>query len=1110
MYLRWTCTALLLAFVCFFWAVTTFAQQPPEFRGLWADGFNSAFKTPSQVTQYIADARAGHLNAVVAEVRKRGDAYYNSNFEPKASDILSTFDPLQDLITKAHDTSGGKARIEVHAWIVSYPIWNNLTNAPPQVDHPYNLHPDWLSETSTGSLWDGNNYVFDPGHPEVQKHIYNVAMDIISRYDVDGLNLDYIRYSSKSWGYNPVTVQRFNTLFNRTGNPATTDAAWLQFRRDQVTALVRKIYLNAAAAKPMVKISADTICFAPGVTTDSAWLSSSAAYTDKLQDWRGWMQEGILDLNLPMMYFDQTVYPTAWANWSLFAKDRSFNRHVALGLGIWLNTISDTAFQIRTVRNNTPSGNHADGASLYAYSDTNNENVSRADFFNALITPTVYDTNPTPAFVDVVAPPEMPWKTAPTKGHIKGFVLAMGDNAPLDGARVVLSGGASRTQTNDATGFFGFVDLNPGSYTLTITFPGYNAASTNVTVSAGLVTTADVYLSASTAPIITFQPQNVTILPGSNATFSVTATGALPLSYRWKFNGANIAGATASSYTRTNVTFSHAGAYTVTVTNALGSTNSTPAILTVVTTAIPPILITQPLSKIGLAGNNITLQATADGTAPFSWRWRKNGANVSGATSSSLFLSNMTPASAGNYTVIVTNTAGAVTSAVATVSVHYALNLSFAGGGTGMLSKSPDAPSYAPGTVVTLTASNGFTGWTGDASGSANPLSVTMNSHKNLAANFTGVEVIVDNTAANVVGTWNTGTTAGFWGSNYHWKGPGTGNSHLTFRPSLPVAGKYNVYEWHVIGSNRAVDGPHVVSYNGGSATHIINQTTGGSTWNLLGTYPFLAGTNGYARIHDGYTTGVALMADAIRFLFVHPPVILTPPQGDTILAGANATFSVTAVQATSYQWRFNSGNISGATGSSYTRTNAQISHAGNYTVVVTGPGGSVTSSVAALVVGALPSFTAHPASQTNSTGSNVLFSATATGSAPLEYQWRFGGSELPNATSATLTLTNAQLADAGIYSVVVRNPWGGALSSNALLTLLRPTTLQSTFLFENGQIRVQLNGEPGFTNVVESSSTLTNNWTPLTNLVLTNGAAEFLEPSTNAPSRFYRARRLP
>ena len=429
--------------------------QTNEFRGLWVDAFNTGFKTSAQVSQLVADARSGNYNALIVQMRRRGDAFYNSNFEPKNSEVSpSTFDPLADLTTKAHDTSGGRQRIEVHAWIVSFPIWNSTNTIPSSPSHPYRQRPEWLTQESNGNKWDGSNFFLDPGHPEVQRHTFNVAMDIISRYDVDGLNFDYIRYSGKTWGYNPVSVARFNQRFGRSGLPATTDTSWLQFRRDQVTSLVRKVYLHAAAIKPQVKISADTICFAPGVTTASQWTNSAEAYTDKLQDWRSWTEEGIIDLNIPMMYFDHVQYGGAWTNWSTFAKNHQFNRHTALGPGIYLNTVSNTFHQVRTARLPSPSTtNVARGLSFYAYSLSNDEGVSRANFLAALTqtnSAAVYDTSGSgPVFATKATTPAMPWKTSPTRGHLKGFAIQAGTTNGLDFAGVTITGPTNRTLRAD-------------------------------------------------------------------------------------------------------------------------------------------------------------------------------------------------------------------------------------------------------------------------------------------------------------------------------------------------------------------------------------------------------------------------------------------------------------------------------------------------------------------------------------------------------------------------------------------------------------------------------------------------------------------------------------
>jgi uncharacterized lipoprotein YddW (UPF0748 family) len=466
------------------------------------DAWSGDFASAAKCTQLISDARAGHFNALVVQVRRRGDAFYRSLLEPRNSGISASFDPLEDLISKAHDTSGGQARIEIHAWIVTYNIWNNQFT-PPAVStppHPYNAHPEWLTRDASGATWDGSNYALDPGHPGVQQHTRDVAMDLVARYDIDGLNWDYVRYAGSNWGYNETAVARFNALTGRAGIPSSADDAWKQFRRDQVTALVRRVYLDAIAIKPRIKLSADTITWAPGPTSDAAWYASSAAWNSVLQDWRGWMEEGILDLNLPMNYFDHGVRSGDYLNWSAFAKNHRFGRHVAIGPGLYLNAASNAIVQLREFRQASAAGNRADGVCGYVYKELNAGNaVPRAEFLAALTQPSALDAIHPPVFEAKATPPPMPWKTSPTHGHLRGFVELAADSARLDGATVRLSGPATRTLSTDANGFFGAVDLPAGSYSITATYPGLESATTHASITAGSVTSSTLALAQSAA-----------------------------------------------------------------------------------------------------------------------------------------------------------------------------------------------------------------------------------------------------------------------------------------------------------------------------------------------------------------------------------------------------------------------------------------------------------------------------------------------------------------------------------------------------------------------------------------------------------------------------------
>jgi endonuclease/exonuclease/phosphatase family metal-dependent hydrolase len=180
-----------------------------------------------------------------------------------------------------------------------------------------------------------------------------------------------------------------------------------------------------------------------------------------------------------------------------------------------------------------------------------------------------------------------------------------------------------------------------------------------------------------------------------------------------------------------------------------------------------------------------------------------------------------------------------------------------------------------------------------------------------------------------------------------------------------------------------------------------------------------------------------------------NPPSILTQPQPQVVPMGSNVTFTVEAsgTAPLRYQWRFNETNLAGATASSYTRTNALVAHAGEYSVVITNLFGNATSSPALLTVDSQPFIFTQPQNVTVPAGGSALFEVIATGAAPLGYQWRFGEFGLAGATTTQLTLTNTQSIHVGDYRVVVTNSFGSVTSTIATLTLDTPPSGTPTTL---------------------------------------------------------------
>jgi hypothetical protein len=168
----------------------------------------------------------------------------------------------------------------------------------------------------------------------------------------------------------------------------------------------------------------------------------------------------------------------------------------------------------------------------------------------------------------------------------------------------------------------------------------------------------------NTPPFITAQPAAAMVPVGSNAIFSVQATGYPIPSCQWKFNNTNISGATGFSLTITNVQMTNAGNYSVFISNVAGSTNSAAAVLTV-QPGTPPTIVTQPFGTSVPVGGTATFTVTASGSTPLSYQWSFNNTNLVNATNATLTLTGVQTTNAGNYSVAITNLYGATNSAPA-------------------------------------------------------------------------------------------------------------------------------------------------------------------------------------------------------------------------------------------------------------------------------------------------------------------------------------------------------------------------------------------------------------------------------------------------------------
>jgi len=529
------------------------AQMRSEYRAFWVDTFNTSLRTQADVQAVVDNTKLANANAIFAQVRRRGDSWYLNSLEPLPdfAGFEAGFDPLRALITTAH-----AARIEVHAFVIIGAIWNkNPTFEPtatlgPPTDprHVFNRHggydavtktivpgPDnWLTRTllpdgAAGVSFQGhrfgNDFWIDLGHPAASAHTVDVLMHLVRNYDIDGLHLDRIRYpeisvsgqtpaTGTSIGYNAVNVSRFQSHYGLTpaSTPPPGDPQWMQWRRDQVTNFVRRLYLNVIAERPEVRMSAALIVFGNGPVNESDW-EAAEAYWRVYQDWRAWTEEGIIDIAIPMNYKADSVASNAimFDRWNEWTKNHQYGRAAMIGMAGASpnNSVQDLLRQTRRALAPSSKGNRAAGVIYFSMA---NSNAGRtfAEFASALKTGRSGSTqfedpvaNPVGIFSEPALIPDFRWKSAPAKGHLKGFARRA-DGTPLDTASVTIEHAATATTRNtqsDGGGFYGSVDLEPGRYIVKAVLGGTTLYGCGADVMAGSVTTIDLGAD-TTRPVI--------------------------------------------------------------------------------------------------------------------------------------------------------------------------------------------------------------------------------------------------------------------------------------------------------------------------------------------------------------------------------------------------------------------------------------------------------------------------------------------------------------------------------------------------------------------------------------------------------------------------------
>ncbi|MDB6110726.1 MAG: hypothetical protein JWR69_2476 [Pedosphaera sp.] len=601
-------------------------------------------------------------------------------------------------------------------------------------------------------------------------------------------------------------------------------------------------------------------------------------------------------------------------------------------------------------------------------------------------------------------------------------------------------------------------------------------------------------------PLLVRPPIGGTFFTGRDLVLKAKAVGNSPLSFQWFRNGGALPGATTETLALPPAQFSDAGNYQLVVSNALGVAQSVSVPVTIVDS--PPVLMSQPVSRFAYYGSPFSVGASVIGSGPLQLQWLQNGVPAASGTNDLVF-DRALAQHAGSYQLIASNSFGSVTSSVAQITFSRVVAW---GNGPSLTNAPVDLA------TVTSVASGYFHALAIQPDGTVAAWGTTANGATNVPAGLSNVVAVSGGGNYFSVALKNDGTVAAW----------GLGSSSQTNVP----AGLSNVVAVSAGGSHSlALRANGTVAAWGGNSSGQINVPAGlsnvvaiaaGSVHSLAlkndgsivgwGTFGKIPAATNVVAISAGYGQSLALQANGTVLAWSTGGAATSLPAGlSNVVAisaggGAQGLFHSVALKAdgTIIAWGNN--------------TFGQLNVPTEVTSAITISAGGGSS--LALLNDRSPVVTAQTFSRHVASGTNVTLAALAVGQPPLNYQWRFNGSNLPGATNPTLTLAGVNRSSRGNYSALVWNTLGLTNSRNAQLEVGGAVRLLSPVLNTGGGLSFGVQdsfggsltpGDLAWLEVQTSTNLL--DWTTLPNaLIYTNGALLLQDaPPTNRPAFFYR-----
>lgn len=281
------------------------ATAPAAMRGVWVTRWD--YRTEADVKRVIEQVASLGATDVFWQCRGQFDAFYRSSLEPWGQELFYDrkaeyardptkadpgFDPLAVAVTHAHAKG-----LRIHAWINVFPMWKGKT-APTDPRHPLNRNPGWRLHNDKNQPQPFNDHyvVANPTDPAVQDHIVAVCKDIVTRYKVDGLHMDYVRFVSDAldpkhlYPGDPASMTRYTRVTGKRVVATEDRAAFGDWIRTEITKVVTRIKTESVSARPGVTLTA------------AIWRRPELARDRFFQDAPAWLNAGTLDVGMPMIY----------------------------------------------------------------------------------------------------------------------------------------------------------------------------------------------------------------------------------------------------------------------------------------------------------------------------------------------------------------------------------------------------------------------------------------------------------------------------------------------------------------------------------------------------------------------------------------------------------------------------------------------------------------------------------------------------------------------------------------------------------------------------------------------------------------------------------------